>query len=343
VFAAAMLAASAVAADPCQSGLQALQRRDLAPAEASLRECLRANPGRIEPYLMLASVYQLQGNAEALYQTATEGRKRFPEDKQLLVIAATYGGRLKRFEEVIEFLEPAVRQPPEDPKLASLLQSAHLGLGMELLDAGENEPSAKHLSRAVELAPDDVEAQLNFGRALHNLHRWLEALPVFERVIALQPRLPLAHFHLGLTLQSMAEFDRAIAALDKELGLNRDYPPAFLVRGLSLLAKGEPQRALPDLETAAARMPDSAKAQFARARCLIQLGRAGDAEGVLRQAMQLDPDDPAPVNTLVRLLLQAGRKDEAAPLAAKAAELNRRQRTADPGQIRFQSYRRSNP
>jgi tetratricopeptide (TPR) repeat protein len=333
------LAASIFGAEPCQSGLEALQRRDLGAAEAALRECLNAHPDRMEPYLMLASAYQLQGNAEALYRTVTEGRKRFPADKQLLTLSATYGGRLKRFQEVIDFLEPAGRQWPEDAKLRGLLASAHLGRGMELLDAGENEAAARHLQKATELGPQDVEAYLNLGRALHNMHRREEALAAFNRVIELEPKTPLAYFHRGLTRKEMGEFEQALADLNREIERNPNYPPSYLVRGLTLLTRGEWDAALKDLSIAAERMPDNAQAEFGRARCLAYLGRIPEAGAALRRAIELDPADPAPLNALVRLLLQSGRKEEADPLARKAAELNKRQRSAAPGEIRFQSFR----
>lgn len=333
------LTASLLAADPCQSGLKALQQRDPGPAEAALRQCLKAHPDRIEPYLMLASAYQLQGNAEALYRTVTEGRKRFPGDKQLVTLAATYGGRLRRFQEVIDFLEPAALQWSEDAKLATLLASAHVARGMELLDAGENHSASRHLRRATELVPRDVEAHLNLGRALHNLHRWEEALAAFDRVIQLEPELPLAHFHRGLTLKQMGEFERALTDLNREIDLNSHYPPSYLVRGLTLLTKGEWDAALRDLSIAAERMPLNAQAHFGKARCLANLGRTSEAEAGFRRAMELDPSDPAPLNALVRLLLQSGRKDEAEPLARKAAELNKQQRSAAPSEIRFQSFR----
>ncbi len=325
--------------DSCRLGAEALQRRDLAAAESLLKQCLHARPAQLAPYLQLCALYQLQGNLEALHQVALEGLKRFPEEKRFYLTVGTQAGREKRYQRAIEALEEGLRRWPEDHQFRTNLASAHLGLGMELLDADKNESAEKHLRRATRLADDDIEAHLNLGRALHNLQRSLEALAEFDRVLSLEARLPLARFHRGLTLYTMGEFDRAIADFSREIETNPDYPPSYLLRGLAFMAKGEWSAALADLEIAATRMPGNARAQYARARCLFQLGRVEEAEAGFKRTIELDPSDPGPVNALGRLLLQSGRAEAAAPLLRRSAELSQKQRSAAPGEIRFESLR----
>ena len=329
------------AADPCREGAQALQRRDLAVAEAALRQCVKMPGAPVDGYLLLCGVYQLQGKADLLEATAYEGLKRFPTQKRFYLTAGTYAGRATRFARAIEVLEAGRARWPDDAQMKSLLESAHVGRGKELLDAGDNANAVKHLQRATLLVPDDAEAQLNLGRALHNLHRSLDALAVFDKVLEFDARLPLARFHRGMTLHALGEFDRAIADLDRELEANPGYAPARLVRALARISKGEWEQALADLDIAAAQMPEDAKTQHARARALAQLGKTAEAEAGFRKAAELDPDDPAPLNALVRLLAQSGRSQEAAPLAARAAELARKQRSAAPGDVRYQRVPRN--
>ncbi len=326
-------------ADSCRLGAQALDRRELPAAERFLKQCVNLSGSQLESYLQLCAVYQLQGKPEELFQAAFEGLKRFPEEKRFYITAGVHAGREKRFAQAVQILEEASRRWPEDAQVRQFLESAHAGRGMELLDAGDSETAEKHLRQATQLTDSDVEAHLNLGRALHNLHRTAEALSQFNRVLALSPALPLARFHRGLTLYTIGEFDRAIADLTAEIGTNSDYPPGYLVRGLAWMAKGEASQALPDLEMATQRMPDNAKAKYAHARCLLQLGKAADAEAVLRKSIELGPSDPGPLNTLGRLLLQSGRGNEAAPLLRRAEQLSRTQRTAAPGEIRFEDLR----
>ncbi len=327
--------------DSCQQGAAALERRDLAAAESLLKQCVRAQPGLLSAYLQLCAVYQLQANAESLHQAALEGLKRFPQEKRFYLTVGVQAGRAKRYERAIEVLETGSRRWPDDAELRKYLASAHLGRGMELLDADQNEAAEKHLRRATQLAEADTEAHLNLGRALHNLHRVTEALAEFERVLSLAPALPLARFHRGMALYTMGEFDKAIEEFGREIENNPGYPPSHLLRGLAQMARGEWAKALPDLETAAARMPDNAKAQYARARCFFHLGRTAEAEAGFQKTIELDSSDPGPVNALGRLLLQTGRASEAKPLLEKSAALSRKQRSAAPGEIRFQDFRPS--
>jgi tetratricopeptide (TPR) repeat protein len=316
-----ILVALALASDPCREGAAALQRRDLTSAEPLLKQCQT-----LEGHLMLAGVYQAQQNADALYATALAGMKKFPDEKRFYLTAGTHEARQKRYEAAAATFENAYRRWPEDAKLRSLLASSYFARGTELLDAGGSESAVTALRRAAELAPDDLEAQVNLGRALHNVLHHSEALKVFDRVIALNPATPLARFHRGMALHALGDFDRAIADLTKEIETNPSYPPARLVRGLSYIGNAEWDRALRDLEVAAAAMPANASAQYGYARALIQAGKLAQAEAALRKAIDADPADPAPVNTLVTLLFRLERRDEAKTLSKKAAELARARR-----------------
>ena len=319
---------TASAADPCRDGSTALSHADLAGAEKFLKHCVQARTAPLESFVELAAVYQLQSNSEALLALAVEGTKRYPEDKRFYLTAGTYAGRGKRFEQAVQVLEAAARRWPDDGKIRGLLESAHVGRGMELLDAGQNQKSAEHLRRAAELGPDDVEALLNLGRALHNLHRNTEALTTFNRVLELNPTLPLARFHRGMTYSALGDFEKSLDDLSREIEMNPDYPASYLVRGLALMSTGEWEKALGDLEAAIAKMPDNAKAQYARSRCLIQLGKLEQAEAGLKKTVELDPDDPGPVNALIGVLVRLGRTGDTVMLREKATELSRKQRGA---------------
>lgn len=326
-FAFAML----LAADNCSLGAEAVQRRDLSAAEALLKSC-----DQLQGYLLLAGIYQSRQDAAALYRTATEGMKRFPSEKRFYLVAATHDAREKRYESAINLLEQGIRRWPDDPKLRSLLASAHFALGTEMLDAHKDEGAIQHLSKATELAPDDLEAQMNLGRALHNSLRHEEARKIFDQVIQQNSSFPLVYFHRGLALYALGDFANAIADLNKEIATGSDYPPARLIRGLALIATAEWDAAWKDLEIASARMPANAAAHYGLGRALVRLGRLDAAEGALTKAIELDPSDPAPVNTLVSVLLRLERREEARKLAAKAAELARGRRTAGANEIRFE-------
>ncbi|MEX2302499.1 MAG: tetratricopeptide repeat protein [Bryobacterales bacterium] len=338
-----LAAAASSAADPCELGVQALEGRDLDSARIHLQKCLDARPATVEPYLWLCALHQARQDSTALYQTARLGLEKFPQERRFYLTVGTHDAREKRYQAAIDAFEEGLRRWPEDAQIRSLLASSHFARGTELLDASDSEAAAKHLRRATEMAPADVEAHLNLGRAFHNLLRNTEALAAFDRVIELQPATPLAFFHRGMTYHSLGEFERAIEDLDQAIAAAPDYPPAYLVRGLAQLAVARWEPALGDLETATARMPRNAQAWHGRARALVQLERLPEAEKSLRTAMELDPTEPAPLNALVAVLMRLGRAEEARPLAVKAAALARERRSADPGEIRFEGSTQAKP
>lgn len=317
--------------DNCRLGAEAVQRRNFPVAEELLKGC-----DQLEGYLLLAGIYQTQRDTAALYRTAMEGLKRFPSEKKFYLLVATHDARDKRYEPAIKLLEEGLRRWPDDPKIRSLLASAYFAFGSEMLDARKDQAAVQSLAKATEFAPDDLEAQMNLGRALHNSLRHEEARKVFDRVIQKNSAFPLAYFHRGLTLYALGDFTNAIADLSKDIASGSEYPPARLIRGLALIATADWEGASKDLEIAAARMPSDSAAQYGLARALVRLGKLGDAEPPLRKAMELDSSDPAPVNTLVSVLVRLGRQEEARKLAAHAADLARRRRIAGHDEIRFE-------
>ncbi|MCW5965202.1 MAG: tetratricopeptide repeat protein [Bryobacterales bacterium] len=332
----------ALANNGCEAGAAAARQRDFARAETELRRCIQSNPS-VEPYLMLAGVYQLQQNTAALYALSVEATEKFPEEQRFYLVIATQDGRQGRFAHAIKVLESARSRWPDDPKVKALLASSHFGMGTAHLNAGESEAAVSHLRTATDLAPGDTEAQVNLGRALHNIHQRLEALAVFDRLVSRTPPVPLARFHRALTHYSLGEFALAIEDLNQELESNSGYPPAHLVRGLSYIAIGDWKHAATDLEIAVRAMPDHPQALYARARTLIEFDELDHAEKLLRKTIALDAEDPAPLNTLIRVLVRLGRRDEARSYGPRASALSRKERTANPGEISFGQFSGEKP
>lgn len=331
-----LVISAAHAEDNCRAGIEAFRQRALPKAEELLKDCLPSTT-KVEPYLALAALYQSQSNADALYSVALDGLAKFPEEQRFYLAVATHDGRERRYPHAIETLEAAIVRWPKEPRIQTLLASAHFGLGKDLLNAGKAGAAVPHLRRAVSLSPNDIEAQMNLGRALHNAYLRTEALTVFDALVARTPPVPLSYFHRGMCRYSMGEFTLAIDDLSKQLEQEPSYPPAQLLRGMSRMALGQWQEAAQDLDAAAGAMPENPEAQFAHARTLIEIGQLELGEEILRKAIELNTDDPAPLNALIRLLVRQGRRDEARALAPKAAAMSKKERTAAPGEIRFES------
>jgi tetratricopeptide (TPR) repeat protein len=324
-------------ADTCQQATEALQRRDLMGAETLLKLCLATSPAQLKPYLDLCGLYQAQGREEDMVRTASEGLKYFPGERRFYLAVGDHAGRKTQYDQAIEIFSQAHQRWPDEAVFRDRLSSAHLMLGMRLMDQKRNSEAERHLRAAVKLSDSDVEAHLNLGRVLHTLNQSVEALAEFDRVAALDPKTPLVHFHRGLVLGALGELDESIASLSREIDATPDYPPSYLLRGEMRMKKGDWTAALPDLDMAVKKMPDNPKAVYLRARCLQRMGRTKDAEADFRATLALDPSNPEPMNSLARLLWLTGRQAEATSLFDKAREINQATRTVQPGEIQFES------
>ncbi|MFZ1218710.1 MAG: tetratricopeptide repeat protein [Chthoniobacterales bacterium] len=66
-------------------------------------------------------------------------------------------------------------------------------------------PPIERTAKVAEVLPQDAQAQLNYGKALHQAGRVEEAISRYEFAIKQNPSLALAEFHLGVAWKDLAE------------------------------------------------------------------------------------------------------------------------------------------
>jgi len=319
--------------EECRRGAEAYQAKDFARAEGLLLSCIESQPRAVTPYLQLCGVYQQLGKEQQLADTALKALDLFPGEKRFYLAAGYFTARGGDYNTSIETLSRALQRWPRDPPITTQLMQGYMARGLEHLDRGRHEEAAADLRQVLELEPDNVNALLNLGRALHNLEDSLGALQSFERVLELDPETPLIQFHRGLVLHDMGTYDAAIEALSSEIAGGSFHPPSFLFRGLALAKGGEWEAALSDFTIAAERMPASSEAAFGRGRCLHRLGRKDEAEAAFRRSITLNPDDPRAHDSLGRLLVESGRIEEGKEELAKSRKLHAKNRSTKPGDV----------
>ena len=85
---------------------------------------------------------------------------------------------------------------------------------------GRAVPPLERLAKVAEVVPQDAQAQLNYGKALHEAGRVEEAIPRYESAIARKPALAEAEFFLGLALSDLGEWDRSMTHYERALSLD---------------------------------------------------------------------------------------------------------------------------
>jgi len=170
-------------------------------------------------------------------------------------------------------------------------------------------------NRAIEEAmiafPDNLGLTLQYGRALADQQRFLDAAAVLEKARRLGSTEPSTFALLATAYDQSEKGGEAIAVL--EAGTTSHPEDARLQHDLGrlLVAQGKPREALPHLEEAARRKPDSAVIQLDLGRALEMLGELDRAEAAFRRAVRLSPNLPRGHYALGRLLQREGKSAEA--------------------------------
>ncbi len=81
-------------------------------------------------------------------------------------------------------------------------------------------PPIERTAKVAEVLPEDPQAQLNYGKALHQAGRVEEAIGKYEFAISRNPSLAEAEFFLGLAWSDLGERDRALAHYERSLLLD---------------------------------------------------------------------------------------------------------------------------
>lgn len=85
---------------------------------------------------------------------------------------------------------------------------------------GRAVPPLERTAKVVEVLPEDPQAQLNYGKALHEAGRVEDAISRYELAIGKKPSLAEAEFYLGLAWNDLGDLDRGIEHYERSLVLD---------------------------------------------------------------------------------------------------------------------------
>ncbi|MBS0295481.1 MAG: sulfotransferase [Proteobacteria bacterium] len=189
----------------------------------------------------------------------------------------------------------AVEAGASDPVLFRLKAEA-------LTRAGDFDGALSWLERGVAAAPQDATMVAGLGRLLVDLDRHGEAIPIFQRAIAMDAGLAEAHFGLGESLGAFGEVVLARACFANALYYRQDYPEAEAALATLLARVGDPAAARRHAERVLLQAPGHRSATYALAAADVAEKQYG-AAGLRLAALAADPNT-APVLRASSLCLQ---------------------------------------
>jgi SAM-dependent methyltransferase/Flp pilus assembly protein TadD len=140
----------------------------------------------------------------------------------------------------------------------------HYNLGLALSARGQRREAAEHWARAVALNPSHAGARLNLGNVLREQGLLDEAIAQHRTAVQLWPAPP-AHNGVGLSLASAGRHDEAMPHFQRAMALQPGFVEAELNLAVSLLATGRADEALgATIHSFATRETPQSKALFVR-------------------------------------------------------------------------------
>lgn len=244
-----------------------------------------------------------------------------PRDQQATYGAALALFNLKQLIQARELAKLAVDYAGQDnAKRADAL----ILLGVIQAVEGSNTDALATVRLAVQLAPDNFDANFALGRALYGAGDLNNAIRSFRKAVTLKPKHSQAQFFLATTLEAAGDYAAARESYLELIRIEPNSAEGHLGFGVLLtkIEGGKSARAISELSKAVELKSDLYEARVALGKALIKAGRFQEAIPQLEAAALLAPGNPEPHYQLGLAYRRLGNNAAAANAAARVTEIN---------------------
>jgi tetratricopeptide (TPR) repeat protein len=183
---------------------------------------------------------------------------------------------LKRHKEAYDLLFECAKLHPSSGPL-------FLHMGKILYDMGKNDSARRSFERAVELMPEDPQANYLLGFVYMVLGRENWTLAAWRKAVELSPGSHSLRFDLGYIYVRRGRYDLAATEFAKVLEHWPDDAETTFMLGLCYKELMEPTRSIALLEKVLRRNPRHAQALFYLGACYLQIGNTSLGKAYLRR------------------------------------------------------------
>jgi arylsulfatase A-like enzyme/Tfp pilus assembly protein PilF len=183
-------------------------------------------------------------------------------------------------------------------------------------------------SKAAKEPGADPKDKIEVANVIHRTylliedHRYQEAVPLLQQLIAKEPDTPLAYAQLGQCFVSLKEYPQAVPVLRKAVELRPDMTLPHFQLGVALLETRDIAGAVPELEMVVARVPRWEEAHLLLQMAYAQTDRMPEAIKECERVLEFDPDHYGTNLLLGRVLQLTGKPAAALPRLKKAAVID---------------------
>lgn len=299
--------------------LNVSKKRPLHPklisALLTLIGCLPATPQTPSLAALLA-----QGQRAFNSSNYTQALKSFEEARKLssdcaipFFIGVTRY-RLKQIDEaIVEFSSASACNPS--------MPDARIALAEAYAEKGDDNRALASYQAVLKLQPDNVEALRASGKLCLRHEMNIQAVPLLERLVQLQPADPQAKSDLAAAYAATGKFDQAEKELNQAFRIDPENASVLVGLGAVYLRTNRIPKALPLLQKAATLVPNDSRPFFLLGSAYNRLGKYREAVTTLEQAARLSPNDADIYYQLASACEHAGRSEERRAALQRFAEL----------------------
>jgi tetratricopeptide (TPR) repeat protein len=202
-------------------------------------------------------------------------------------------------------------------------------LGNSLIDRDKAGEAIPLFQRALAVNPHSAILYYNLGLALSDQGQVAEAQTDYEHALKIYPDYAVAHNGLGCLLLDQGKLDEAAAHFQSAILGNPNFAAAHYNLGRVHAKRAEDDAAIAEFRQAVGIRPGYAAAQFALGQFLMKSGQVDEGVSHLQAAVASDPDDDQIQCALGVALMRKGQLSDALPCFQHAHEINPRNEQAD--------------
>ena len=270
-------------------GFMALRQGQDALATQWLKRASSANPKDFNSFYLLGTAQSHQNETDDALRSWRLALALQPTNRKLIQVMSVEYSKGRYFEEAAHAAESALRLAPEDPALYFLAIKARQ-------DAAQSEEAFALARRAIAKFPQSARANFELGFHLHKLGRWDEALPYFEKAIALDSAYEEPYYFRGDVLLRQEQAERAAAAFRAALDNRADYTLARLGLARALIAQAKLPAAVLELREAARRDPTNPQPFLLLSQTLFRMGSLEESKAAKETSQRLRTARPELLN-----------------------------------------------
>jgi putative PEP-CTERM system TPR-repeat lipoprotein len=263
-----------------------------------LERAKRADPGAVQPRLLLATYYLEKGDAKKAVATAQEALAISPDSDVLLDVLGRAQLAVGATAQALTTYSRLVSVAPQSPLALFRLASVQ--------EMNNNQAGASHsLRQALELKPDYLEAQAALASLEVRAGHVEEARRIGQKAQKQAPKSPIGYTIEGDVLMAEKKFERAAKTYETAYGLKKSGTAAMKIHAAYAQA-GKSQEGEAKLRQWLNDTPSDLSARFYLADFNLANGKYAGAIEQYRAILEKQPQNVVVLNNLAWAYHQAG-------------------------------------